>query len=155
MDRRLPNALGSESPQRPVARLEHFDEHHARDVFVERLLEPQFLREFNVVPDIGHVDARAIDDQLIVDLHGLQFEDARTAEPAQQMFCAICVCGPAAVPEGLPAMRSWNRTVMSGSDSSGTSHFFLGSAKRDWSTGAAPGRACGLTDRTERASIRP
>ena len=67
-----------------IARLEHLDQHHAGDVFVNRFIEPQFLRELDVVADVGHVDARAVDDQLIVDLDGLEFENARPGNPTQR-----------------------------------------------------------------------
>ncbi len=63
---------------------EHFDEHHACDVFAEGVVDEQFLREFDVVAYVGHVDAGSADVQAVVDLDGFEFDDARACEVAEQ-----------------------------------------------------------------------
>ncbi|MCG3121338.1 MAG: hypothetical protein ALAOOOJD_04382 [bacterium] len=50
----------------------HFDEHVPGNVLAQRLLQPQLLRPFDVVADIGHVDARPRDFELIENLHGFE-----------------------------------------------------------------------------------
>ncbi len=65
------------------ARGEHRDEHRRLHVLLERLLEREFLRPFDVVADRLRVDARARDREGVVDLDGLQLDDAPAAEPGQ------------------------------------------------------------------------
>ena len=62
----------------------HLDEHGPRNVFAQRVLNSQFLRPFDVVADIGHVDARPGNGQAVIDLHGLEFKDPAAGDVAEQ-----------------------------------------------------------------------
>ena len=63
---------------------EHFDQHRAGHVFAQRIFDEQFLRPFDVVADVGHVDAGAADRQPVVHLHRFQFQNPRAGHVAQQ-----------------------------------------------------------------------
>ncbi len=67
----------------PTARREHGHEERAFDVLREGLGRAQLLRKLAVVAGVAHVDARARDRERVVDLHGLQLEDAAAREPRE------------------------------------------------------------------------
>ena len=73
---------GKSSPS-SLRRLQDLEEHRRAHVLAQRLLQLQFLRPFHVVADVGHVDARPRDLQLVEDLDGLQLDDARAAQPGE------------------------------------------------------------------------
>ena len=79
-DAEIENRFADGPEQRIAGKLriaaEHFDEHGAGDVFAERIFDAEFLRPFDVVADVGDVDAGAADGQAVVHLHGFQFQDA-------------------------------------------------------------------------------
>ena len=64
-------------------RLQDLEEHRRADVLAQRLLQLQFLRPLDVVADVGGVDARPRDLQLVENLDGLQLDDARAAQPGE------------------------------------------------------------------------
>ncbi len=67
---------------RPVA--EHVNQHRSGNIFPQRLLDPQFLRPFDIKTDVLHVDARPWNLQPVAYLHRLEFEDARSGGIARE-----------------------------------------------------------------------
>ena len=63
--------------------LQDLHQHRGLHIFAQRLLEPQFLRPFDVVAHVGGVDARARNLQLVENLYRLQLDDARAAQPGE------------------------------------------------------------------------
>ena len=59
------------------------DDHPRLDVLLDALRDEEFLAPLDVVPDRLHVDAGALDVEIIENLHGLQLEQPRPAEPRQ------------------------------------------------------------------------
>ncbi len=59
------------------------DQHRCFDVFLERLLDLQLLRPFDVETHRSSVDAWTRDAQGIEDLNGLQLDDSRAGEPTE------------------------------------------------------------------------
>src|ERR1035441_761335 len=64
--------------------LQDFDQHRRFDVFAEGLLQLEFLRPFDVVAHVGHIDTGTRDLQLVQNLHCLKLDDARAAQPGQR-----------------------------------------------------------------------
>jgi len=69
-------------------------QHPGVEVFVEGLLQLQFLGPLAVVGDIRRIDAGAAHGELIQDLDGLQFDEARAAEPARDDVLGELGVGP-------------------------------------------------------------
>ena len=65
-------------------RLQHLDQHRALDVFLERLLDGQFLRPFDVEADGRHVDAGTRHLDGVVHLNRLQFDHPAAREPGER-----------------------------------------------------------------------
>ena len=63
---------------------ENFEEHGGFDVLAGRLLQLEFLGPLDVVAHVGYVDARAGDLQLVENLHRLELDDARAAQPGKR-----------------------------------------------------------------------
>ncbi len=76
-----------------VVRLEHVEEHRARHVLAQTVGQPQLLAPFDVVADRGGVDARPGQDQAVVDLDGLELEDAAPGQPGQHDVLRHLVLG--------------------------------------------------------------
>ncbi len=62
---------------------QHVDQHRALHVLIERLGDAQLLRPLDVVADVGRVDARPRDLQLVVDLDRLELHDPPAGEPGE------------------------------------------------------------------------
>ncbi len=76
----------------PVA--QHLDQHRRLHVLGEALGDRQLLTPLDVVADGLHVDAGPIDDKVVDDLHRLQFEQTRPAEPGQHDVLGQLRVGP-------------------------------------------------------------
>ncbi len=80
---------------------EHFDEHGAGHVFAQRMLDEQFLRPFDVVADVGHVDAGSTDGKAVVHLHRFELEDSAACHVAQQNVLGHLGVWPSGGPGGV------------------------------------------------------
>jgi hypothetical protein len=66
------------------------DQHRSLHVLVERLVHFELLRPFDVIANVGRVDAWAGNLQGIVHLHSFQFHDPRTGQPREhQVLCHL------------------------------------------------------------------
>ena len=68
----------------PARGLEDFDQVHRFRVLHERIGHLEFLRPLHVVADVGDVDARPGNLQVIVDLHRLELNDAAARQPGER-----------------------------------------------------------------------
>ncbi len=100
------------SEQRIAA--EHFNQHGPGNIFAERIFDEQFLRPFDVVADVGHVNARPANGQAVVHLHRFEFQDARTGDITEQNVLGHLRVRPSSRSSGVaqPACRG-KRTVKS------------------------------------------
>ena len=63
--------------------LQHLDQHRALDIFLQRLVDGQLLRPFDVEADRSHVDARPRHFDVVLHLNGLALDDAAARQPGQ------------------------------------------------------------------------
>jgi hypothetical protein len=75
---------GERMPAKHPGGLQNLQEHRGLYVLTQRLFQLQFLRPFDVVADIGGVDAWARDLQLVEGLDCLEFDDARSGQPGER-----------------------------------------------------------------------